>query len=298
MIRDADPTAKLIGPNVLNWDVTCQSCPGVFDLGRGWVDSFRAAYQKLENTEPPIDVWGIETADLNWDALPMVNWHSLGDQLANLRAYLELLPAHRGKPIWVTEFAIVWGYEGVEWSQQADNTWRAYPSGQYRGDLIAAALQGYLGWLEANADRLASTAGCCMELSAARSVHGRVRGDAAAEHPRRAGHGAGQRRARCDPADPQRRRGRPDRPSPWPRRFANSTTATTARASLAERSARRRRWRACRSSTSRRVASRTSAAAAAIRTGRCSTACWSTSCSRRGLRCPLAATSRRSATLG
>jgi hypothetical protein len=153
VLRDADPTAKLIGPNVLNWDVTCQACPG-FDLGRQWVDAFRAAYRKLENTEPPIDVWGVETADLNWDSLPMVNWQSLGDQLASLRSYLDAVPAHRGKPIWVTEFAIVWGYEAVEWSQQQDGTWRAYPSGQYRGDLIANALQGYLGWLEANADRL------------------------------------------------------------------------------------------------------------------------------------------------
>ncbi len=153
VLKEADPTAKLIGPNVLNWDATCQACPG-FDLGHQWVDAFRAAYRQHEGGEPPIDVWGVETEDLNWSVLPMVNWQPLGDQLASLRAYLDAIPEQRGKPIWVTEFAIVWGYEGVEWSQQADGSWRAYPSGEYRADLIASALQGYLGWLEANADRL------------------------------------------------------------------------------------------------------------------------------------------------
>ena len=153
IIKDADPTAKLVGPNVLNWDVTCQACPG-FDLGRQWTEAFRGAYRQLAGVEPPIDVWGIQTADLNWEQLPMVNWQPLGDQLAALRTYLDAVPAHRGKPIWVTEFAIVWGYERVDWNQQPDGSWRAYPSGQYRADLLAAALQGYLGWLEANAERL------------------------------------------------------------------------------------------------------------------------------------------------
>jgi hypothetical protein len=123
-------------------------------MGRQWTDAFRAAYRQLTGGEPPIDVWGIQTADLNWEQLPMVNWQPLGNQLQALRAYVEEAPAHRGKPIWVTEFAIVWGYERVDWNQQADGSWRAYPSGQYRADLLAAALQGYLGWLEANADRL------------------------------------------------------------------------------------------------------------------------------------------------
>ena len=153
ILKDADPTARLVGPNVLNWDVTCQACPG-FDLGRQWTDAFRAAYRALAGGEPPLDVWGIQTADLDWERLPMVNWQPLGEQLGSMRAYLDAVPAHRGKPIWVTEFAVVWGYERVEWNQQADGTWRAYPAGQYRGDLIAGALQGYLGWLEANAERL------------------------------------------------------------------------------------------------------------------------------------------------
>jgi hypothetical protein len=153
ILKDADTGAKLIGPNVLNWDTTCQACPG-FDLGRQWTEQFRAAYRQLAGTEPPVDVWGIQLADLNWQQLPMVNWQPLTDQLAAFRTYLDATPSQRGKPIWITEFAIVWGYEQVEWAQQADGTWRAYPGGQYRGDLLADALQGFLGWLESNADRV------------------------------------------------------------------------------------------------------------------------------------------------
>ncbi|HZU06065.1 MAG TPA: glycosyl hydrolase [Chloroflexota bacterium] len=153
ILKEADPTAKLVGPNVLNWDLTCQACPG-FDPGRQWTEAFRAAYQQLTGDEPPFDAWGIQTADLNWEQLPMVNWRPLGDQLVALREYLDRIPAQRGKPIWVTEFAIVWGYERVEWSQQPDGTWRAYPAGQYRADLVAEALAGFLGWLEAHAEAL------------------------------------------------------------------------------------------------------------------------------------------------
>ena len=153
VLKDADPTAKLVGPNVLNWDLTCQACPG-FDLGRRWTEQFRTAYRQLANEEPPVDVWGIQLADLNWDQLPMVNWRPLGEQLGAFRTYLDGMPAHRGKPIWVTEFAIVWGYERVDWTQQSDGTWRAFPAGQYRADLLAEALQGFLGWLDGNAERL------------------------------------------------------------------------------------------------------------------------------------------------
>jgi hypothetical protein len=153
VLKDADPNAKLVGPNILNWDLTCQACPG-FDLGRTWVDSFRASYRQLAGTEPPVDVWGVQTADLNWEQLPMVSWQPLADQLGAFRTYLEGIPAHRGKPIWVTELSIVWGYERVEWSQQGDGSWRAYPGGQYRADLLARALQDYLAWLEANGERL------------------------------------------------------------------------------------------------------------------------------------------------
>jgi hypothetical protein len=153
ILKDADPLSKLVGPSVLNWDLTCQSCPG-FDLGRRWTDQFRTAYRQLAGSEPPLDVWGIQLADLNWERLPMVNWQSLGEQLTAFRSYLDGVPALRGKPIWVTEFAIVWGYERVDWTQQTDGTWRAFPAGQYRADLLADALQGFLGWLDGNSERL------------------------------------------------------------------------------------------------------------------------------------------------
>jgi hypothetical protein len=153
VIKAADPTAKLVGPNTLNWSETCRACPG-FDQGRAWADTFRAAYRRLTGAEPPLDAWGIQVADLNWEQLPTVNWSGLATQLEALRGYLDEIPEFQDTPIWVTEFAIVWGYERVEWTQGEDGTWRASPAGQYRADLIAEALQGFLGWLESNADRL------------------------------------------------------------------------------------------------------------------------------------------------
>ena len=37
--------------------------------------------------------------------------------------------------MWLTEFGVIWGYDGLEW-RQVDGAWRAIAKGTYRADLI------------------------------------------------------------------------------------------------------------------------------------------------------------------
>lgn len=68
-IKEADPGARIAGPEILNFDYTCSGCPG-FPSGRQWLEAFLAAYQRLYGQDPPVDVWTIHTYDLDWERLP------------------------------------------------------------------------------------------------------------------------------------------------------------------------------------------------------------------------------------
>ncbi len=152
-IRAADPQATLIGPNVLNWSVTCQACPG-FPSGLDWTNSMRAAYRARFGTEPPLDAWSLHAYDLNWNRLPLIDQGQDAAQIEALRRYLDAVPALTAKPIWLTEFGVVWGYDDLKWEQNGAGEWIAQPRGTYRQDLLEAYLRGSLDWLESNAGRL------------------------------------------------------------------------------------------------------------------------------------------------
>ena len=117
-IKAADPTALITSPSVLNWDYTClrpeyHGCS--WDLsGREWVEDFRATYLTTYGEEPPVDIWAIDAYPLDWLHLPTVNAQIPIDQISGMRQYLDAIPAHRGKPIWVTEFSLHWGYNCPE----------------------------------------------------------------------------------------------------------------------------------------------------------------------------------------
>ena len=167
VIKSADPTAQIVAPEILNFDYTCTGCGG-FDQGRSWVEDFRESYRERYGAEPPVDVWSIHTYDLNWEKLPMVDHQVQVQQIAAFRQYLDAALEHRGKPIWLTEFAIVWGYEGAQWlsdttpqpgvsgiAQEGRGVaLRAHPWGQMRKDLMSEYLTGMLEWLDANAEPL------------------------------------------------------------------------------------------------------------------------------------------------
>ncbi len=148
-IKAADPTAKLVGPEILNFDFTCTGCAG-FRTGRSWLQAFRSTYQQRYGTDPPLDVWSLHTYDLQWDTLPQGDYRLQTAQIAALRAYLDETPALRAAPIWLTEFAVVWGYDGITWFQRGDGAF-AQPDGAFRVDHLASYLTDMVGWLRANA---------------------------------------------------------------------------------------------------------------------------------------------------
>jgi hypothetical protein len=142
-VRQVDPTAVLVGPNVLNWEKTCTACPG-YTQGRGWAEAFLASY--VERYGPlPLDAWGMHTYSLDWDRTPLADAAADQAQLVAARNWLDAKELNL--PIWLTEFGIIWGFEGVEWLQQPDGSYVAEPRGELRMDRMVEYLDQMFGWL-------------------------------------------------------------------------------------------------------------------------------------------------------
>ena len=153
VIHQADPTAKIVGPNIINFDFTCVACPG-YTSGHDWMNDFLNAYQADFGTLPPIDVWSIHTYPIDFDHVPMLNAGIVEDQLVELRNYLDGIPGLTGAPIWDTELGTHWAYDGLEWKDDGSGNTKAYPTGPYRSDLVEAYMQNVLGWLSTNGPSL------------------------------------------------------------------------------------------------------------------------------------------------
>ena len=147
-IRAGDASARIVAPNTLNFDFRCRGCAGDDLTGREWIDGFRAAYRELRGVEPPIDIWGIHAYEIDWIDPPMTDARVMQRQLEGLRAYLDAIPAHRGRPIWLTEFAIIWGYDDWRLETGRDGEYLVAPAGRFRSDLAEAFLVEALDWLE------------------------------------------------------------------------------------------------------------------------------------------------------
>ena len=147
-LHNADPTALLIGPDVLNWTANCVGCAGMI-TGQAWTDQLRADYLADYGQDVPFDVWTIHTYPLDWQNLPTVDYQLMEQQLVSLRQYLDAIPAQRGKPIWDTELGVHWGYTGYGF-QTVDGKSELVPTGQLRSDLVANYFQQMLDWLEQN----------------------------------------------------------------------------------------------------------------------------------------------------
>ncbi len=153
-IRAADPTAKIMGPSILNWDFTCTGCSG-FQSGESWMREFVDAYIFFhDGASPPVDIWAIDVYPLTWNNLPMTNWQIVRDQLIGFREYLkDEVPGHANTPIWITEVASHWGFDGFEFEDGK----MTIPAGQsFQDDFLWAEVIGYMdgiiGWLQDNAD--------------------------------------------------------------------------------------------------------------------------------------------------
>jgi hypothetical protein len=150
LIRAADPTAILVGPGILNWDATCTGCGGMTP-GRAWSEAFVTIYQQRYGPLP-LNAWAMHTYTIDWTRLPMLDSSQDQAQLLAARAWLD----SRGLnlPIWLTEFGVVYGWDGLQWMQQVDGYTRAVPQGRFRTDLIAPYLDRMVDWLVRNSPAL------------------------------------------------------------------------------------------------------------------------------------------------
>ena len=161
-LKLADPTAKIVGTSVLNWNWTCfQLCN--YQQGSVWLQEFIADYESRYGTKPPVDVWAIDAYPIDWVRTPNSALHAqiVIDQLTGMRGYLNTIPEDADTPIWITEIAVHVGYDGWKWvlkttgddcnaSEINNLLCRLAPVGAYHWDKMSDYLIGVLDWLDAN----------------------------------------------------------------------------------------------------------------------------------------------------
>jgi len=161
-IKAVDPTAKIVGPNVLNFDFTCIGCAG-YKSGHLWLDQMRTAYVNAYGEEPPFDIWAIHQYPLDWFNFPTVNDAILAQDLDAFGEYLNTIPGHEGAEIWITEFGLHWGFEGIQ-HQQIDTLEPCDPAvvsqcysgpvGEYQTDAVIGYLSRLTSFYKNNSSRL------------------------------------------------------------------------------------------------------------------------------------------------
>ena len=122
-IKAADPTAKVSGPGMLNWDFTCIGCGG-FPSGESWLRDFINAYESKYGQPVPVGAWAIDVFPIDWNntpnndpdrpamynGFPTQHWRIAVDQLERMRQDLDAM-GYADTPIWVTDMAVHIGYE-------------------------------------------------------------------------------------------------------------------------------------------------------------------------------------------
>ena len=149
LIKAADPTAKVTSPSMLNWDFTCIGCGG-YTSGHEWMNQFRLEWDIRYGGEPPFDVWEIDTYPLDWLNLPTDNHQIVIDQVQGMRDYMNTFAVHAGKPIWITELSLHWGWDGLQFDEQGF----AIPGGTYQTERVIGYFAKVYDWLEANSAAL------------------------------------------------------------------------------------------------------------------------------------------------
>ena len=147
-IKQADPTAKIVSPSILNWETVCGGC--WYPPGLDWLSEFIAAYQGDNGGAlPPVDIWAIDLYPIDWFDTPNSEAHAptVFDQLAGFRGYLNGFTEYANTPIWISEIAIHVGYEGWTYGPSSE----FIPIGAYRWDEMSDYMIAVLDWLEVNA---------------------------------------------------------------------------------------------------------------------------------------------------
>ncbi|MEX0762006.1 MAG: hypothetical protein WD208_03605 [Dehalococcoidia bacterium] len=153
-IKEADPTAKITSPSILNWDYTCGDTCGGFQSGHEWVEEFRLAYLTQYGTEPPVDIWAIDSFPIYWDRseFPTTDVEIVFDQVTDMRDYLSAIPEQADKPIWITETGLHWGWSDWITGQPGCNS--PSPAGVYQTEAVIEYLERLYTWIEANSESL------------------------------------------------------------------------------------------------------------------------------------------------
>jgi hypothetical protein len=164
-IKAIDPSAKVSGPSIQNWDYTC-SLSGDCDYQPGivWMNEFFAAYQQLTGGLPPVDVWTIDVYPLDFRNLPNQNpskpvfyendqrTHSYvaQRQIEKFRTFLNA-NGYSDTPIWITEIAVHLGFNGwIFDTSRPGNPIIPSPFAIYHWDFMANYMHETLDWLEDN----------------------------------------------------------------------------------------------------------------------------------------------------
>lgn len=155
-IKAADPTALITSPSILNYSFNCINCGGYLH-GATWITNFYFEYRDLFGEPPPIDIWAIDVFPLVWpgpglpasEAFPTVRDDIVVKQIEEYREWVDALSSERGKPIWITEFGLHWGFEDWEFGVPGCGN-SPNPVGEYLADEVIAYLERTYTWLEAN----------------------------------------------------------------------------------------------------------------------------------------------------
>jgi hypothetical protein len=160
-LKDADPTAKVMGPAILNWSFICFGCAG-YQSGQSWIagnldpvtskreGGFIDAYKSKFGTFPPVDVWALDVYPLDWNNTPNSGDHATLaiEQIQEFRDYLDTYSEYVDTPIWLPEIGIHWGYDDWDF----DSNSKLIPVGDYHPELMSDYLNGVLDWLIANSE--------------------------------------------------------------------------------------------------------------------------------------------------
>ena len=147
-IRAADPTAKITSPSILNWEFTCYGCGG-YQQGKAWVEEFRATWLSLYGQEPQVDIWAIDLFPIDWTRLPTTRTQEVLNDLQAMRLYLNSIPAHAAKPIWIVELGLHWGWSEMQYGV-AGCEGKPTPAGTYRAEDVKNYFQTMFRWLVQN----------------------------------------------------------------------------------------------------------------------------------------------------
>lgn len=156
-IKEADPTALITSPSMLNFNFTCINCGG-YTTGAAWINDFVIEYFGAYGEFPPIDIFAIDLFPLVWpggsltveQAFPTVRDDIVVNQVVEFREWIDLWDVYRDNPIWITEFGLHWGFPDWEFDVPGCDT--PSPVGEYQTEEVKAYLGRVYDWLEANAD--------------------------------------------------------------------------------------------------------------------------------------------------